>query len=105
MLQYSYFFAFLPWTCMYCLVSGSGRRWRHRRAPDPRSSLLRWRSVWRPYPQCMERSVTEVGVATSRDEHFLTNGKPSEWSPPLISVQTTLVAMAFPWQRDCVHRK
>ncbi|KAG0420339.1 hypothetical protein HPB47_003549 [Ixodes persulcatus] len=31
---------------------------------------------WRPYPQCMERSVTEVGVATSRDEHFLTNGKP-----------------------------
>lgn len=44
---------------------------------------------WRPYPQCMERSVTEVGVATSRDEHFLTNGKPSEWAPPLISVQTT----------------
>ncbi|KAM7281990.1 uncharacterized protein ISCGN_002148 [Ixodes scapularis] len=26
----------------------------------------------------MERSVTEVGVATSRDEHFLTNGKPNE---------------------------
>ncbi|KAG0430210.1 hypothetical protein HPB47_022896 [Ixodes persulcatus] len=25
----------------------------------------------------MERSVTEVGVATSRDEHFLTNGKPT----------------------------
>lgn len=44
---------------------------------------------WRPYPQCMERSVTEVGVATSRNEHFLTNGKPSEWAPPLISVQTT----------------